>query len=93
MSNIKVQLTSAKTKPKQTPKYAYIILKMKTKEKFIRRELTKMITNFMPGMPILSLHLVTKIRDSETHETRKFHCLSNLRHAKHLSGIETLKTD
>ena len=88
MSNIKVQLIFAKTKPKQTQKYAYIILKMKTKEKFIRRELTEMITNC-----ILSLHLVTKIRDSETHETRKFHCLSNLRHAKHLSGIETLKTD
>ena len=88
MANIKVQLIFAKTKPKQTQKYAYIILKMKTKEKFIRRELTKMITNC-----ILSLHLVTKIRDSETHETRKFYCLSNMRHAKHLSGIETLKTD
>ena len=93
MANIKVQLIFAKTKPKQTQKYAYIILKMKTKEKFIRRELTKMITNCMPGMPILSLHLVTKIRDSETHETRKFYFLSNMRHAKHLSGIETLKTD
>ena len=88
MANIKVQLIFAKTKPKQTQKYAYIILKMKTKEKFIRREVTKMITNC-----ILSLHLVTKIRDSETHETRKFYCLSNMRHAKHLSGIETLKTD
>ena len=88
MANIKVQLIFAKTKPKQTQKYAYIILKMKTKEKFIRREVTKMITNC-----ILSLHLVTKIRDSETHETRKFYFLSNMRHAKHLSGIETLKTD
>ena len=88
MANIKVQLIFAKTKPKQTQIYAYIILKMKTKEKFIRREVTKMITNC-----ILSLHLVTKIRDSETHETRKFYFLSNMRHAKHLSGIETLKTD
>ena len=90
---MKVQLIFAKTKPKQTQKYAYIILKIKTTEKFVRREHTKMITNCMPGMPILSLHLVTKIGNSETLETRKFHCLSNLRHAKHLSGIETLKKD
>ena len=68
MANVEIQLIFAKTKPKQTQKYAYIILKMKTKEKFIRREVTKMITNY-----ILSLHLVTKIRDSETHETRKFY--------------------
>ena len=93
MANKEMQMISAKTKPKQTQKYAYIILKMKTKEKFIRRELTKMITNCMPGMPILTLHQVTKIRDSETHETGKFHCLSNMRHGKHLSGIETLKAD
>ena len=89
MANIKVQLIFAKTKPKQTQKYAYIILKMKMKEKFIRREHTKMITNCMPGMSILSLHPVTKTRDFETYETRKFHCFSNMRHAKHISGIET----
>ena len=72
MANIKVQLIFAKTKPKQTQKYAYVILKMRTKEKFIRRELTKMITNCMLGMRLLSLHQVTKTRDSETYETRNF---------------------
>ena len=89
MANVEIQLIFVKTKPKQTQKYAYIILKMKMKEKFIRRELTKMITNCMPGMRILSLYQVTKTRDSETYETRKFYCLSNMRHAKHISGIET----
>ena len=68
MANIKVQLIFAKTKPKQTQKYAYIILKMKTKEKFIRRELTKMITNCMPEMRILSMHRVTKTRDLRNEE-------------------------
>ena len=50
MANVEIQLIFVKTKPKQTQKYAYIFLKMKTKEKFIRREHTKMITNCMPGM-------------------------------------------
>ena len=72
MSNIKVQLIFAKTKPKPTQNDAYIILKMKTKEKFIRWELIKMITNCMLGMRILSLQRVTKTRDSETYETRNF---------------------
>ena len=77
-----------KNKTKADPEICIYHFENENEEKFIRREVTKMITNC-----ILSLHLVTKIRDSETHETRKFYCLSNMRHAKHLSGIETLKTD
>ena len=35
----------------------------------------------------------TKTRNFETFETRKHYCFTNMRHAKHISGIETIKTD